>query len=378
MTIEAEMARDLRCQVLIVGAGPVGLLTALKLHQAGVDVVIVDRLNSLAQDECSVKATLTPHQREKKAITVESSQAACRMQSMRPDPSTPCLRDAISDAEQGRTQEIRVTAKYLVGSDGANSTVRRLAGITNTELDFENDWLILDLLLVDGYEPPKLKKLGAAQICNPARPTTIASGQKRRRRFEFMRLPGESREDLLSDAKTWELLGPWGWTQGNVVIERRVIYTFHARWANDFYKDRVILAGDAMHLMPPFIGQGLNSGFRDASALGWRIPLLVSGIANSKALLDSYHHERFTHVRKLTVSIITPSCPLCFNNPVKAGQALTSHCDDFSLHLVYRSIAFFWARLCAKQTLMLPSDDMPKCAQIRPNLAMIRLSAARA
>lgn len=169
-----------------------------------------------------------------------------------------------------------------------------------------------------------------------------------------------------------------------------------------------------MHLMPPFIGQGLNSGFRDASALGWRIPLLVSGIANSKALLDSYHHERFTHVRKLTVSIITPSCPLCFNNPVKAGQALTSHCDDFSLHLVYRSIAFFWARLCAKQTLMLPSDDMPKCAQIvsrvnasvidvrnlgstrsfvkapmadaslsililqRPNLAMIRLSAARA
>lgn len=74
------------------------------------------------------------------------------MQSMRPDPSTPCLRDAISDAEQGRTQEIRVTAKYLVGSDGANSTVRRLAGITNTELDFENDWLILDL--VRSPKPP--------------------------------------------------------------------------------------------------------------------------------------------------------------------------------------------------------------------------------
>jgi 2-polyprenyl-6-methoxyphenol hydroxylase-like FAD-dependent oxidoreductase len=63
-----------------------------------------------------------------------------------------------------------------------------------------------------------------------------------------------------------------------------------------------MLAGDAFHLMPPFIGQGLNSGFRDAAALAWRLPLLVSGVCSSQSLLQSYHSERLDHVRKLTVS----------------------------------------------------------------------------
>ena len=103
------------------------------------------------------------------------------------------------------------------------------------------------------------------------------------------------------------------------MLERKVIYTFQARWAKDFYKGRVTLgkrsrfrrshlaladldsAGDSLHLMPPFIGQGLNSGFRDAAALAWRMPLMLSGLAQPELLLQSYQSERMEHIRKLTV-----------------------------------------------------------------------------
>lgn len=89
--------------------------------------------------------------------------------------------------------------------------------------------------------------------------------------------------------------------QDNCDLERKVIYTFNARWANEFYKDRVALAGDALHLMPPFIGQGLNSGFRDAAALAWRLPLMISELGDPRTLLKTYQTERMEHLRKLTV-----------------------------------------------------------------------------
>lgn len=192
-----------------------------------------------------------------------------------------------------------------------------------TDLNFENDWLIADLVCIlayvtdsqvlkDGYLPPLVKRVGAAQICDPARPTTCVFGGAGRKRFEFMRLESETKDELLREEKLWELLAPWGFTkvsylavpadsQGNVILERMVIYTFKARWANEFFKGRVGLAGDALHLMPPFIGQGLNSGFRDAGALAWRLPLILSGKANAGKLLNSYQVERLAHIRRLTV-----------------------------------------------------------------------------
>jgi 2-polyprenyl-6-methoxyphenol hydroxylase-like FAD-dependent oxidoreductase len=90
--------------------------------------------------------------------------------------------------------------------------------------------------------------------------------------------------------------------QDNCDLERKVIYTFNARWANESFKGRVALAGDAFHLMPPFIGQGLNSGFRDAGALAWRMRLILSGLGKPEAILQSYQNERLDHIRKLTVS----------------------------------------------------------------------------
>lgn len=89
--------------------------------------------------------------------------------------------------------------------------------------------------------PARVERVGAAQICDPERPTTCVFGGKGRKRLEFMRLPHETKEDLLEDEKAWELIKPWGFHQGNCVLERKVVYTFNARWASRFYKERVIL-----------------------------------------------------------------------------------------------------------------------------------------
>lgn len=207
-----------------------------------------------------------------------------------------------TSSEMSPLQHQAIRASYVVGCDGANSTVRRLQGFTMTDLNFENDWLIADLLLRDGYVPPRFKKIGASQICDPNRPTTVVFAGKGRKRIEFMRLPGETQADLLEDGKVWTLLADWGFTPDNCMLERKVIYTFKARWSNEFFKGRVMLAGDALHQMPPFIGQGLNSGFRDAGALAWRLPLILKGLARPSRLMQSYQNERLEHICKITVS----------------------------------------------------------------------------
>lgn len=138
--------------------------------------------------------------------------------------------------------EITLKSSFLVGCDGANSTVRKLADISSTDLNFENDWLIADLvseergrmfglvdrmermlmtfflipsprhqLIKDGYVPEKVKKVGCAQICDPARPTTCVFGGKGRKRFEFMRLPNETQEEILAEETLWRCLEPWGY-----------------------------------------------------------------------------------------------------------------------------------------------------------------------
>ncbi|KAL7003862.1 hypothetical protein EMMF5_006606, partial [Cystobasidiomycetes sp. EMM_F5] len=172
----------------------------------------------------------------------------------------------------------------------------------------------------NGYISPKVERLGSAQVCDPARPTTVVWGGKGRKRLEFMRLPHEDHSHLLSEETLWKLLEPWDYGQGNCFIERKVIYTFKARWADRFYKNKVLLAGDALHLMPPFIGQGLNSGFRDAAALSWRLPLLLSGVASEAALLQSYENERGMHVRSLTEYCVKLGGVVCELDPQKSAS----------------------------------------------------------
>lgn len=186
------------------------------------------------------------------------------------------------------------STQFLVGCDGSNSFVRTKIGATVTDLGFFFDWLIVDLVPrhAERWRPLNI------QICDPARPTTLVSGGPGRRRWEFMRLPGESLEDLNSEATAWRLLAPWGFDRDNARLERHTVYRFQARWVDSWRAGRVLLAGDAAHQMPPFAGQGMCSGLRDAANLAWKLDLVLRQRA-APALLDSYASERVPHVRAL-------------------------------------------------------------------------------
>jgi 2-polyprenyl-6-methoxyphenol hydroxylase-like FAD-dependent oxidoreductase len=185
-----------------------------------------------------------------------------------------------------------LSARYVVGCDGANSTVRTLLGLPVTDLGFFYDWLIVDVILA---EPREFDPINL-QICDPARPTTAVSGGPGRRRWEFMRLPHESLDELHDEKRAWELLEPWDVHPGNARLERHAVYTFNARYADEWRAGRVFLAGDAAHLMPPFAGQGMCSGLRDAANLAWKLDLVLDGLA-ANALLDSYQSERMPSAR---------------------------------------------------------------------------------
>lgn len=187
--------------------------------------------------------------------------------------------------------ERSVRARWLVGADGARSPVRKACGITFEDLGFEEPWLVVDVLVDDPSRLPKAN----LQICDPARPTTCVLMGEGRHRWEFMILPGENPEELSSDASVERLLGPWN-VAGAVRIERKAVYTFRARIAEEWRKGRVLLAGDAAHQTPPFAGQGMCSGLRDAGNLAWKLAAVSRGEARED-LLDSYQPERAPNLR---------------------------------------------------------------------------------
>jgi len=185
-------------------------------------------------------------------------------------------------------------AAYAVGCDGANSFVRQCIGATVTDLGFFYDWLIVDLI-------PREKRVWDPinwQLCDPRRPTTLVSGGPGRRRWEFMRLPHESVDDLNNEETAWRLLAAWGMTPLTATLERHAVYRFQARWVDTWRRGRVLIAGDAAHQMPPFAGQGMCSGIRDAANLAWKLDLLLAGKAKPH-ILDSYPSERIPHVQQM-------------------------------------------------------------------------------
>lgn len=184
-----------------------------------------------------------------------------------------------------------IRARYLIGADGARSPVREGAGIGLDDLNFEEPWLVVDVF-VDDYERLPTANL---QICNPERPTTCVLMGEGRHRWEFMILPGETPEQVSDDAFVERLLEPWD-VKGAVRIERKAVYTFRARIADQWRKGRVLIAGDAAHQTPPFAGQGLCSGLRDAANLAWKLAAVVKGEAGDQ-LLDSYQPERSPNLR---------------------------------------------------------------------------------
>ena len=204
-------------------------------------------------------------------------------------------------------------ARYVIGADGARSTVRRLLDIAQTDLGFVYDWLVVDVApLTERTWRPYV-----VQHCDPARPTTLVGSGPGRRRWEFMRLPGEDAAALNTPEKVWELLTPWDITPKNATLERHTIYTFRGSWADRWREERVFLAGDAAHLMPPFLGQGLCSGMRDAIALAWRLPRALKNDA-SATLLESYGPERSAHVQEIIRQAVEVGRLICTLDPEEA------------------------------------------------------------
>jgi len=214
------------------------------------------------------------------------------------------------------TGEQRVLrGRYLVGCDGAGSRVRRAMGIDRDDLGFNEKWLVVDackkrVLDID---------FDSGQICDPRRPTTILPLGKHHRRWEWHISPQENPADFARPEKVWELLADLGVTPDDVDPVRQLVYTFEARTALQWRKGRVLLAGDAAHTMPPFMGQGMCSGMRDAKNLAWKLDLVVRGIAD-EALLDSYEQERRPHVADWTTISLESGRLSCVTDPEEARQ----------------------------------------------------------
>lgn len=187
--------------------------------------------------------------------------------------------------------ERTLRARWLVGADGAHSPVRKACGIAFEDLGFEEPWLVVDVLVDDPSQLPTAN----LQICDPARPTTCVLMGEGRHRWEFMILPGETPEAVSAPENVERLLAPWN-VAGAVRVERTAVYTFRARIAQQWRKGRVLLAGDAAHQTPPFAGQGLCSGLRDAANLAWKLAAVSKG-GSSEGLLDTYQPERAPNLR---------------------------------------------------------------------------------
>ncbi len=188
------------------------------------------------------------------------------------------------------------TADYLVGCDGASSTVRRLMGVELESLDYDEPWIVVDLK-VDAAVLARLPATNV-QYCEPARPCTYIVCPGNHRRWEFMLLDGEPRDGALTPERLWALLARW-LAPHEASIWRAASYRFHALIAHDWRRGRLLLAGDSAHQTPPFLGQGMCQGLRDAGNLAWKLDLVIRGRAG-QGLLDSYTQERRPHVAATT------------------------------------------------------------------------------
>ncbi len=211
--------------------------------------------------------------------------------------------------------EQTLQAKYVVGCDGANSFVRESLGINIIDKGYFFDWLILDMVPHGDYQVSPAQW----QLCDPQRPTTLVPGGPGRRRWEFMVKPGESSDEIAKPESAWTLLEPWGLSPDNATLERSAVYRFQARWAEQWRVGRCMIAGDAAHLMPPFAGEGMCAGFRDAVALGWRLNAILEGKLND-TVLDSYVSERIHHARHYIDFSQELGNIICIADPQQAAE----------------------------------------------------------
>lgn len=194
------------------------------------------------------------------------------------------VRANICSKQRGQGQ---IQAKYVVGADGASSTVRKILGIEFEGKSYAENWLI-----VDAKNLPEMND-HIDFYCGSNRPGPHLPGAGDRQRWEFMLAADDCVDEMEKPERIKELLSPWG-DPALMEIERQAVYQFHARSCQQFSKGRVFLVGDAAHITPPFLGQGLVAGLRDAANLSWKLAWVLKGIA-APCILDSYDEERRPH-----------------------------------------------------------------------------------
>lgn len=352
MAIAGDTQAPAEADAVVVGLGPVGALTALLLAEEGLSVIVCEKSTkcvelprAVALDGESVRAfqrigragpvsrlLQAPRNPDLCAFTDSKRNTLFALDISQPGPNgwrdiaffdQPELeaylraevrahsridvrlglevvdvasgpREAWVDARSGDADETtRLRAPWVIACDGASSFVRRQAGIGWDSLGYDQDWLVVDIVVRDLDLLPKYMM----QVCDPERLTSYICVKDPNRRWEFQLRPGETRDEMLAPERVQALLDPWLPRDG-YDLRRVAVYQFHAATARQWRRDRLLLAGDAAHQTPPFLGQGLNAGFRDAVNLGWKIPLVARGLCGAE-LLDSYGAERDAHARDL-------------------------------------------------------------------------------
>jgi 3-(3-hydroxy-phenyl)propionate hydroxylase len=333
------------CDVAVVGAGPTGLTLGNLLGKAGLSVMLVERNDTTVQapravsiDDESLRtmqaaglvedvladvaidygyqyistsnhvfAQVEPTSREfgwtKRNAFDQPVMEATLYKGLARYPTVTKLFnhafESVKEDEDGVSLFVKepggairtIRTRYLAACDGARSALRKSIGAQLTGSTYRERWLIVDL--AQTRERFRLTRV----LCNPKRPTICLPGPDGKRRYEFMVHNGESDEEISSPEKVRELLAMFGPDADSPVV-RRQVYTFHARMADRWNTSRIFLGGDAAHLTPPFAGQGMNSGVRDAHNLAWKLTCVVKGELGA-GLLDSYQKERAPHAWSL-------------------------------------------------------------------------------
>lgn len=185
----------------------------------------------------------------------------------------------------------QVHSNYILACDGAKSPTRELLGFRMIGSTYEKDWVVLD---THNDLTPDSRSI-VEFTCDPKRSAVSMPAPNGGRRWEFILHDHEPSEEMLADDKIQSLLDGWrGKNWGKIEdleVERKTVYTFSARVSDGFQKGNVILIGDAAHVTPPFIGQGLMAGLRDTSNICWKVAMAVKGRIN-KGVVNTYETER--------------------------------------------------------------------------------------
>ena len=190
---------------------------------------------------------------------------------------------------------LRVKAAYVIAADGGSSPTRGQLGVGYSGRTYGERWVVIDAKVIKEWDNHDRLRFH----CNPNRPTVDCPTPLGHHRWEYPARSGEDESKLVSDDYVWEVLNDQGITKDNVDILRAVVYSHHVRVADRWRVGRVFLAGDAAHAMPPWIGQGMSAGVRDAANLCWKVAAVLRNQA-PESLLDSYEAERKPHVTEVT------------------------------------------------------------------------------